>query len=65
MQPFGLTTPHWALPNHDRAEQFFGIHSVLIWVLVVLVGVHVLGALKHLLLEKDGVFQRMWFKSQR
>lgn len=62
---FGLATPQWALPNHDRAEQFFGIHSVLIWVLVVLVVIHVLGALKHLVMDKDGVHQRMWFKPRR
>jgi cytochrome b561 len=61
VQLFGLATPHWALPDHARAEQLFGIHSVLIWVLVALVGLHVLGALKHLMWDKDGVFQRMWF----
>lgn len=59
---FGLATPQWAVPDHDRAEQFFDIHSALVWVLVVLVGLHVLGALKHLLVDHDGVFQRMWFR---
>jgi cytochrome b561 len=62
VQWFGLATPHWAPPDHDRAEQFFDIHAVLIWVLVVLVGLHVLGALKHLLIDHDGVFQRMLLK---
>lgn len=61
-QWFGLATPQWALPDHDLAEQFFDIHSVLVWVLVVLVGLHVLGALKHLLIDHDGVFQRMLVK---
>jgi len=59
---FGLATPQWALPNHDAAEWLFGIHSVLVWVLVVVVGIHVLGAIKHLMIDKDGVFQRMWFR---
>lgn len=58
---FGLSTPQWATPNHDLAEQLYGIHSVLVWMLVVLVALHALGALKHLLLDKDRVFQRMWF----
>ena len=58
---FGLPTPHWALPDHGRAELFFNVHSVLVWVLVALVSLHVLAALKHLLLDKNGVFQRMWF----
>ncbi|MEN3295742.1 MAG: hypothetical protein V7642_4995, partial [Burkholderiales bacterium] len=29
--------------------------------LVMLVAVHVLGGLKHLLIDKDRVFQRMWY----
>ena len=62
---FGLATPRWALTDHDLAERFFGIHAMLIWVLVVLVGIHVAGALKHFLIDKDKVFQRMWFGSRR
>jgi cytochrome b561 len=65
VQFFGIDTPRWALPDHDTAEQFFDIHSTLIWVLAALVALHVAGALKHLLLDKDGVFQRMWFTPQR
>ncbi len=57
---FGLMLPRWAVSNHDLAERFFGIHSVLAWVLVALVALHVLGAFKHLLLDHDGVFRRMW-----
>ena len=57
---YGWTLPRWALPNHDLAEQFFGIHSLLAWVLVALVILHMLGAFKHLLVDHDGVFQRMW-----
>jgi len=63
VQLFGIETPRWALPDHDRAEQFFGIHGLLVWVLVAAVVLHLLGALKHLLVDRDGVFQRMWFKA--
>ncbi len=59
---FGLTTPRWTAPDHDTAEEFLGIHSILIWVLIVLLVLHVAGALKHLLIDKDGVFQRMTFR---
>ncbi len=58
---FGLATPQWALPDHDQAEQYFDIHGALAWVLVAVVSLHVLGALKHLLIDRDGTFQRMWF----
>ena len=61
---FGLATPRWALADHDLAEQFFTVHGVLLWTLVALLALHVLGALKHLLLDKDQVFQRMWIKGR-
>lgn len=58
---FGLAVPAWAIPNHDTAEQFFDLHGTLAWVLVALIVVHAVGGLKHLLVNKDGVFQRMWW----
>ena len=58
---FGLSMPAWSVPNHDRAELFFSIHSITVWVLVGLVVLHAAGGLKHLLVERDAVFQRMWF----
>jgi cytochrome b561 len=61
---FGLATPRWTAPDHDTAESFYTIHSVLIWVLIFLVALHVAGALKDLLIDRDGVFQRMWFRSR-
>ncbi len=62
---FGLALPAWAQPDHDTAERFFDIHGALIWVLVGLVALHALGGLKHLLVDKDGVFQRIWFGARR
>jgi cytochrome b561 len=58
---FGTALPTWAVANHDTAEWFFDIHSTMIWMLLVLVAVHVAGALKHLLIDRDGTFKRMWF----
>jgi cytochrome b561 len=57
---FGLALPAWAAPDRATAKQFFNIHSILVWVLVALVAMHVLAALKHLLLDGDEVFTRMW-----
>ena len=59
---FGINTPSWAVPNHDLAEQFFTLHSITAWVLVILIIVHALAGIKHLILDKDQVFERMWFK---
>jgi cytochrome b561 len=61
---FGLATPRWAQPDHDLSEQFFGVHEILVWTLVALVALHVLGGLKHLLVDRDRVFHRMWFRSR-
>ena len=58
---FGLSVPRAASPNHDLAELFYTAHSIVAWVLVALITIHVLAALKHLVVDRDGVFQRMWF----
>ena len=58
---FGTRLPRLVTPNHDLAERFFDLHGIVIWVLVGLIAIHVLASLKHLLIDKDGVFQRMWF----
>ena len=47
--------------SHATAELFFELHSALAWLLVALIVVHAAGGLKHLLVDKDRVFQRMWF----
>ncbi len=57
---FGWPLPEWATKNTDLAHLFFNIHGIVAWVLVVLISLHVLAAFKHLIIDKDGVFQRMW-----
>ncbi|HPY39353.1 MAG TPA: cytochrome b [Thiolinea sp.] len=58
---FGIALPHFLTPNDDLAEVFFELHGIGAWVLIGLVAIHTGAALKHLFLDKDGVFQRMWF----
>ncbi|MCM2680052.1 cytochrome b [Echinimonas agarilytica] len=49
-----------SIPNQaDVAGQ---IHLYLAWSLIALVVVHVLAALKHHFIEKDGTLKRMWFR---
>jgi cytochrome b561 len=59
---FGLQLPRIVAADHDVSERFFGIHVVLAWTMVAIIVLHAAGGLKHLLLDKDGVFQRMWFR---
>lgn len=58
---FGLDLPAWTPPDHDTAEWFFSIHETTVWVMVVLLVLHAAAGLKHLLVDRDAVFQRMWF----
>ena len=56
---WGVALPDWAAKNDQLKEQLFQLHPVAAWALVGLVAVHVLAALKHLIIDRDGVFDRM------
>jgi cytochrome b561 len=60
--------PHlgsWMLPlpgiaqNHNVGELFENIHVTLAVIILVLIGLHFLGAMKHYFIDKDGILQRM------
>lgn len=57
--------PPWGI--NDRAIYGFlnGLHVGTSYVFVALIAIHVLAALKHLLVDRDGVFQRMWLTARR
>jgi len=57
---FGNDLPRWVAADRASAKQFFELHETLVWVLVACVAVHVAGGLKHLLVDHDQVFARMW-----
>jgi cytochrome b561 len=52
------------LPKKDGYEQVFAheVHEVLVTVLIVLVVVHILGAIKHQFIKKDGLMERMMLR---
>lgn len=58
---FGVALPVWFAKNETLSKQFFNLHYIFAWTLVALVSLHVLAALKHLFINKDRLFQRMWF----
>jgi cytochrome b561 len=58
---FGYRLPFWSGPNRDLSKLFFTIHESLVWVFVAVIVLHALAGVKHLLVDKDKVFQRMWF----
>jgi cytochrome b561 len=61
---FGQQLPTIVTSNHAMAELFFFIHSVIAWVFVALISLHLLAALKHLFIDKDKVFQRIWIQKK-
>ena len=68
MSSAGYGVPVWGLfelpplpvsQSQERAELIFGIHATAGKVMVVLIVIHVLGTLKHTLIDKDGNLFRM------
>jgi len=57
---WGMRLPHWGWEAPALKELCSEVHSVTVIVFITLIAVHIAGALKHLLIDRDGVFQRMW-----
>ena len=57
---FGLTLPHWGWDAPALKDLFSALHFGTACVLMAVLSLHVAAALKHLLIDRDGVFQRMW-----
>ena len=58
---WGMKLPHWGWDAPHLKELMSLVHFTTIIVFMTLIAIHVAAALKHLLVERDGVFQRMWF----
>lgn len=58
---FGHQLPFRSGPDRNLSKLFFTIHESLVWIFVSVIVLHALAGLKHLVVNKDKVFQRMWF----
>ena len=56
---FGFTLPHWGWDAPALKELCSAVHFSLACLITALVALHIAAALKHLLVNRDGVFQRM------
>ena len=62
---FGMTLPAWG-HNDPALKNFFSAsHFVTSWVLLAAVALHVAGALKHALIDRDGLLSRMGIGTRR
>lgn len=57
---FGKPLPPWGPDLPTVYAVFNNLHVASAWLLAALIAGHVLFALKHLLVDRDGVFHRMW-----
>jgi cytochrome b561 len=48
--------------DQGLAKQLFELHGYLVIALIALISLHLIAGLSHLLIKKDGVFERIWFK---
>lgn len=56
---FGWSVPRLTLVEDAMRESLFSLHGVLAATLAALAALHVAAALKHLFVDRDGVFERM------
>jgi cytochrome b561 len=56
---WGILLPKWGWDDKGMRALFFGIHEVCAWILIALIALHIAGALKHQLIDKDGLLRRM------
>lgn len=57
---FGITLPAWGYESAPLKEFFSAVHLGFAWVFMTLIALHAGAALKHLLIDRDAVFWRMW-----
>jgi cytochrome b561 len=56
-----LGAPRFVPRSDELAETAKSIHAVVKFPLIVLIQLHILAALYHAIVRRDGVFSRMWF----
>lgn len=56
---FGLELPHWGWEDKEIRDIFVACHKTIVIVFIALIVLHVAAALKHLLVDRNGIFERM------
>ena len=60
---FGIKLPQWGWDTPVLKELCSQVHFVTAVIFITLISIHVAAAIKHWLIDRDGVAQRMWFAS--
>ena len=56
---WGIPLPMWGWDDAGLRRIFFTVHTACAWVLIALIVLHVAGALKHQLVDRDRLMERM------
>jgi cytochrome b561 len=56
---WGILLPKWGWDDKGLRHFWFTIHEISAWILIALIVLHIAGALKHQLVDKDGLMRRM------
>jgi cytochrome b561 len=56
---FGIPMPHWGRDDAVLRGHLADGHRLVAWVFATLIALHTIAALKHLIVDRDRVFQRM------
>jgi cytochrome b561 len=59
IRPFGIKVPSLVAADTDYSTTVYNWHKLAAYVLIVLIGMHIGGALYHYFIRKDGVLRRM------
>ncbi len=62
---FGVTLPAWSAAHPLLKDAASDVHLALSWVLAVAFALHVVGTIKHALVDGNGMLARMWFARHR
>ncbi|WP_333676279.1 cytochrome b [Dyella sp.] len=62
---FGLTLPALVAADEDRADTLQTWHTNVAWLLLALIVLHVLAALWHHFVRRDGLLRAMWWQRRR
>ena len=59
---FGVLLPAWAAKNEPLKDLLSTVHLVNSWLLMAAITIHVLAALKHHIVDGNGLLHRMWIR---
>lgn len=62
---FGVVLPKTGWESGPLKELCSQVHYVTVWIFMALVALHVAAAFKHLLVDRDAVFGRIWPRCRR